>query len=58
MKEISCNVCLLHKNEEKKTNKKHNDSHIGDYPYLPFETVVRGNLKEINYIVNIMVMFN
>ena len=49
---------LLYKNEGKKTNKKkNNDSHIGDYLYLPFETVVRGNLKEINYIVRVMIMF-
>lgn len=59
MKEISCNKCVYcTKMKKKKTNKKHNDSHIGDYPYLPFETVVRGNLKEINYIVSVMVMFN
>ena len=43
--------------EKKQTKKKNNDSHIGDYPYLPFETVVRGNLKEINYIVRVMIMF-
>ena len=46
-------MCLLYKNEE-----KNKDSHIGDYPYLPFETVVRGNLKEISYIVSVMIMFN
>ena len=60
MKEISCNKCVYctKMKKKKKTNKQHNDSHIGDYPYLSFETVVRGNLKEINYIVSIMVMFN
>ena len=40
-------VCLLHKNEEK-NKRKNNDSHIRVYPHLPFETVVRGNSKEIN----------